>query len=101
MGEWFKVAKLSDLPEDTGKLVNAGGDEVALFKVGDKVFAIHPVCPHQGGPLQDGGVHECRVMCPWHGWEFDLGTGKCSFNDAISVPVYKVSLEGDDVFIEN
>jgi nitrite reductase (NADH) small subunit len=100
MSEFVKVAKKSEIPEDTGKLVEVQGTDVALFKgEGGKVCAIHPRCPHQGGPLEEGGIHGNLVMCPWHGWEFDVTTGKCSFNESIKVPVFKVKEEGDDVYV--
>ena len=100
MSEWVKVAKKSEIPDDTGKLASAKGMEVALFKVDGKVCAIHSVCPHQGGPLDEGGLTGKLVTCPWHGWEFDVTTGACAFNDSIKVPTFKVKEEGDDVFVE-
>ncbi len=100
MGDFVKVAKKSEIPEDTGKLVQVGGIDVALFKVDGKVHAIHPVCPHQGGPLDEGGLHDKCVICPWHGWEFDVTTGVCVFNDSIKVPTFKVKEEGEDVYVK-
>ena len=100
MGAFVKVAKKSQIPEDTGFRVEVGGKEIALFKVAGKIYAICAVCPHQGGPLDEGGLHGDQVMCPWHGWEFSVTTGKCSFNDAFKLPVYKVREEGDNIFVE-
>lgn len=100
MSEWVKVAKKSEIPEDTGKKVEPKGQEIALFKMNGKVCAIHAVCPHQGGPLDEGGLTESVVTCPWHGWEFNVTTGACSFNDAIHVPTFNVKEDGDDVYIE-
>lgn len=100
MPEFIKVAVKSEIPEDTGKLVEAGGYPIALFKVNGKVHAIHALCPHQGGPLDEGGINEKSVMCPWHGWEFDVTTGACTFNEKICVPVYKVKEDGEDVWVE-
>ena len=100
MGEFVKVAKKSDIPTDTGKLVEVNGKEIALFKVGDKVCAIYAVCPHQGGPLAEGGLDGNVVTCPWHGWEFDVTTGVCTFNDGIKQPSFKVKEEGEDIYVE-
>lgn len=100
MGEFVKAAKKSEIPEDTGKKVEVNGVEVGLFKVKGQVCAIHSVCPHQGGPLDEGGNHDGMVMCPWHGWEFNVTTGKCTFNDSIKVPVFKVKEDGDDIYVE-
>ena len=100
IAEFIKAAKKSEIPEDTGKRVQINGKDIALFKVDGKVHAIYSVCPHQGGPLEEGGCHNGLVMCPWHGWEFDVTTGACAFNDSIKVPTFKVKEEGDDVFVE-
>ena len=100
MGQFVKVAKKSEIPSDTGKLVQVNGKDIALFKVGDKVHAIYQVCPHQGGPLDEGGLDGTVVTCPWHGWQFDVTTGVCTFNDSIKQPTFKVKEEGEDVYVE-
>ena len=100
MSQWIKVAKRKDVPSDTGLMVEAGGQEIALFKVDGKVCALHAVCPHQGGPLAEGGIDGNVVTCPWHGWQFDVKTGTCTFNDSIQVPTFKVKEENEDVYVE-
>ena len=100
MPEFIKCAKKSEIPEDTGKLVEVNDKPIALFKVDGKVHAIYALCPHQGGPLDEGGITDGKVMCPWHGWEFDVKTGECSFNDSIKNTVFKVKEDGDDVYVE-
>ena len=100
MPELVKVAKKSEIPEDTGKLIEVSGQPVALFRIGDDVYAISAICPHQGGPLDEGGLNDGIVTCPWHGWDFNVKTGACTFNSAIRVPVYKVKQKGEDVYVE-
>ncbi len=100
MAAFVKVAKKNEIPSDTGKLVEVNGREVALFKAEGKICAIHATCPHQGGPLAEGGLEGKILTCPWHGWEFDVTTGVCAFNDKISVPSFKVKEEGEDILIE-
>jgi nitrite reductase (NADH) small subunit len=101
MGKFVKVAKKSEIPSDHGLCVQAGGREIALFNVGGKVYAIDQICPHAGGPLAEGAVHGDQVMCPWHGWEFNVKTGTCAFNAAIKQDVFKVKEDGDDVYVES
>lgn len=100
MGEFVKVCKKSEIPSDTGKLVQVNGKDIALFKSEGKICAIYSVCPHQGGPLDEGGITDGVVTCPWHGWEFSVATGKCTFNDSIKQPTFCVKEEGEDVFVE-
>ncbi|MSR78051.1 MAG: nitrite reductase small subunit NirD [Candidatus Omnitrophica bacterium] len=101
MSEFVKVAAKSEIPTDTGKLVEAGGQEVALFQVSGKIYAIQNICPHQGGPLSEGGIHGTEVMCPWHGWNFDVTNGSCSFNPRIKVTCFKVKEDGEDIYVES
>jgi nitrite reductase/ring-hydroxylating ferredoxin subunit len=86
------VARVGDVPENSSKLVAIKGRPIALFHVAGEYFAIHNNCPHEGGSLCHGylvgavqsnapGVYEFSragelVQCPWHGWEFDLRTGR-------------------------
>ena len=100
MAEFVKVAKKDEIPSDMGKCVEVKGKEIALFKVQDKVYALYHVCPHQGGPLAEGGLDEGVVTCPWHGWSFDVKTGECTFNAAVKQPTFPVKEEGDDVFVQ-
>jgi len=100
MGEFMKAAKKSEIPEDTGKYVEVKGREIALFKVNGKVYAIDHVCAHQGGPLAEGGISDNVVTCPWHGWEYNVTTGECTFNTEIKQQTFKVKEEGDDVYVE-
>lgn len=100
MPEFVKVAKRSEIPADTGKFVEAKGKEIALFSVQGKIHALYQTCPHQGGPLAEGGLDGPVVTCPWHGWSFDVRTGECTFNPAIKQPTFTVKEEGEDIFVE-
>src|SRR5258707_741372 len=53
MASFIKVAKVADVPDGSGKLVEAGGKQIALFNAGGKFFAIDNTCKHRGGPLAD------------------------------------------------
>ena len=59
------------------KLVQVNGLEIAVFNVGGQLYASGAVCPHEGGPLEDGTLDGDVVICPWHGFDFDLKTGEC------------------------
>jgi nitrite reductase/ring-hydroxylating ferredoxin subunit len=95
-----RVARLADIPEGTGLQVEVGGHTIALFRRGATVHALGNACPHMGAPLSDGYVEGGTVVCPWHGWVFDLKTGVSTFDDDAGVPVYRASVEGDAVFVE-
>lgn len=76
-----KTIPLSDLPAGTQKSVTVSGQDVALFHHGGKITALCGTCPHKGGPLAEGDIEVGadgvrRVVCPWHGWQFDIATGE-------------------------
>jgi NAD(P)H-dependent nitrite reductase small subunit len=76
MSERVRVAEATELLDDTGLIVSAGGKEIALFKVGEEVFAIDNECPHREGPLGHGELSGEIVTCPFHAWEINVRTGE-------------------------
>lgn len=62
----------------TSACVKVAGKELAVFRVGAGYAALENSCPHQGGPLAEGVVKDGHVLCPWHGWRFELATGVCT-----------------------
>ena len=95
-----KAAKLSDIPAGSIKEVQVGGQAVALANVGGAFFAINNTCLHRGGPLGQGVMDGNVVTCPWHGWQYDVTTGKISQNPAVGVDCYRVEVRGEDIFVD-
>lgn len=100
MAEWHRVTSLSKLSPGESREAVAGGRVIALFRVGEAVYAMDGICPHAGGPLGQGRLSGCVVTCPWHGWQFDVTTGRHQLNARITHPCFPVKVEGDDVFVE-
>jgi len=71
----YRVCRLSDVPAVRGWPVRVAGRTLALFATADGVFAVDNVCIHNAYPLDDGVVEDGCVVCPWHGWVFELSTG--------------------------
>ena len=71
-----KICSINDLKEEIGKQIFIDDVEVALFKLKGEVFAVSNICPHQQTHLiYDGYIEGAKVVCPVHGWMFDLKTG--------------------------
>jgi len=101
MGTFVKVAKASEIPALTGKLVEAGGKQLALFQVEGTFYALDNNCTHRGGPLSEGEVQGLEVQCPWHGAHFHLATGQATQAPAFQgVTSYPVRLQGEDIEVE-
>ncbi len=98
--EFVKVAKLNEIPSDTGKVIEVEGKEIALFKSEGSVYAIANLCLHEGGPLGHGPVKDGVVSCPWHLWKFDVRTGAMVEAPSMKVDCFNVKVEGEDVLID-
>jgi nitrite reductase (NADH) small subunit/3-phenylpropionate/trans-cinnamate dioxygenase ferredoxin subunit len=100
MNRWFEVAKMVELSPGQGRTVVAGDLRLALFNNGGEFFAIDDSCPHQGASLGGGVLHDGRVICPWHGWIFELRTGKCPRDTHEPVATYRTRRSGDLVEVQ-
>src|SRR5437899_2980849 len=76
MPRFVKLATLDELPAGAAQEVEFEGRVYAIYNVEGVISVIDGICPHQGGPLADGTVEGTTVTCPWHGWQFDIRTGK-------------------------
>jgi len=106
---------LAELPPGTSTTVKAFGTTVAVFNVEGQVFALSNHCPHHGGPLCHGRIsgavlpsqpyeyrygREGRVLtCPWHGWEFDIESGRTIFDPAVRVKIYEAGIEKGEIVL--
>src|SRR5215475_9321737 len=96
---FINVGSVSQVPPDSVMEVMVGGEPYAICNVGGAVRALSGVCLHAGGPLGQGQIHEGRVVCPYHLWEFDCATGEYDYDPTKRAPTFEVRVEGDDVFL--
>lgn len=96
----IEVGPLTDLVDKAGMQVEAAGHRVAVFRIGDDVYAIGDRCSHAEASLAEGELFGTDVECPRHGSEFDITTGKPgSFPATRPVPVYETAIEDGVVFL--
>lgn len=96
----YKVCKTSDLVEGQGNQYEVNGQDIAVYHVDGKFWATADFCPHRGGSLGHGKLDGKTVICPNHGWQFDITTGECLNNVSGEVDTFEVSVEADEVFVE-
>ena len=95
------VGKLGDLPDGRGVRVETAGHRIAVFRIGDAVYAVGDRCTHAEASLAEGELFDTEVECPRHGSAFDLRDGQpSSFPATKPVPVYEVVIEDDVVHLE-
>jgi len=100
MTQPVRIASLEELPPGTGIERAVAGRVIALFNVDGVVHAMDGMCPHAGGPLGDGVLEHGIVTCPWHGWQFDVSTGRNCLNQTLQHPTFPVTIKGTDVYVE-
>lgn len=74
---------------------------VGLFRVDGRIHAMEDACPHAGDSLSGGLLEGCVVVCPAHGWDFDVRTGfRPGDADGFPVPCFAVRVDAEDVWVD-
>lgn len=73
---------------------------VLVTRLHGRIVAIPGVCPHEDVGLADGELRDGCIVCPGHGWHFDLQDGRCLHDGALQLRRYKVSMIDDEVWID-
>ncbi len=95
------IARREEIPPGTTLRVVTGGVAVLLCNVDGEIYAIEDVCTHDGGPLDQGELQGCRIMCPRHGALFDVTTGAAlTLPAVVPLETYRVRVEGDQVYVD-
>ena len=97
---FVRTAKTNELAPGTIREFQVEGKAVALANVGGKYYAINNTCLHRGGPLGQGVLEGAVVTCPWHGWQYDVTSGKAALNPAVAVACFPVEVRGDDIWVD-
>ncbi len=101
MRDWIEIGCLDDIPRAGSRLVETAKGPIAVFRTGDDgVYALHDRCPHRGGPLSEGIVHEHKVTCPLHNWVIDLASGEAVAPDRGCAPKVPVRIEDGRIWLE-
>lgn len=97
----IRIGSASDVPAPgTIKEFMAGGRFICVANVDGELYATDNTCPHWGGPLGQGSIKNGRIICPWHGWEYDPKTGKTPRKADVRLAVFKLKLDGNDLLVE-
>ena len=97
---FVRAGSKSEVAAGTIKEFQVGATSVAVANVGGKFCAINSICAHECGPLGEGELEGQIVTCPWHGWQFDVTTGKVVTSPNLGVDTYPVEVRGDDIFVD-
>ena len=99
--KWVEVCRVQDIPARGAIRVEFGNHTIAIFRTFDNtVRALEDQCPHKGGALSAGIVHDDCVTCPLHNWVISLESGKALGEDEGQVNKYAVRVRDEKVFLE-
>lgn len=99
------------VPSGESRVVQVGGEQVAVFHIDGQYHAVSNKCPHRGGPLSRGHLEpvgtvpaggcpqDFAVRCPIHGWLFELKSGRCLNQPQAQIRSYALRVEGDQVYL--
>jgi nitrite reductase/ring-hydroxylating ferredoxin subunit len=100
---WRRACSAADLPDDglAVKVQYADDQPVAVFRVGERYYAVQDWCSHDRSSLSEDGYLEGTVVeCAWHGAQFDLVTGRvCRLPARAPLLRYEITVDGDDVLL--
>jgi nitrite reductase/ring-hydroxylating ferredoxin subunit len=99
MPEYVTVARASAVPAGMARVVTVKGQQIAVFNIQGKFYALDNHCPHQDYPLGMSPIFDNVVICIGHAWRFDIKTGACYSVPGVCVRTYEVIVDGDEVKI--
>jgi nitrite reductase (NADH) small subunit/3-phenylpropionate/trans-cinnamate dioxygenase ferredoxin subunit len=100
MAEFVTVSRVGSIPDGSGEAFPVGDRMVAVFRVGERYYAIDDVCPHMGASLAAGYLEGDIVTCPWHAWRFRVCDGTWCDNPRVKTQAYQVRVEGDEIQVQ-
>ena len=94
-----KVGTISALLQQSPLKAKVGDTRILVFLVDNAPIATQARCPHAQGPLHEAEICKSMLTCVWHGWQFDLLTGKCEEDPGLLLERYEVKVDGDDIYV--
>ncbi|MDE2377237.1 nitrite reductase small subunit NirD [Bradyrhizobium sp.] len=100
MTHWIRIGRLDEIPRLGSRVVRTPHGNIAVFRTGiDEVFALDDRCPHKGGPLSQGIVHNRRVTCPLHNFVIELASGQAVAPDEGCTRSHPAKVENGAVWL--
>ncbi|MBI3887945.1 non-heme iron oxygenase ferredoxin subunit [Candidatus Microgenomates bacterium] len=101
MADFVKITSASQIAEGQIKKFEVNGESVAIANLSGQFFALGDTCTHHQCSLSEGVVMGENIVCPCHGGQFDLKTGKAvAFPAVVDEKIYEVKVENDDIYIK-
>ncbi|WP_371929981.1 Rieske (2Fe-2S) protein [Bradyrhizobium sp. CCGUVB1N3] len=113
------AGRSADLKEGDRALIEHRKQQIGVLRAKGRLHAFLNLCPHQGGPVCEGVlVHrpeeiiaedrtyhgmrfteDLHLVCPWHGWEFNVETGRCAGDGKHGIRKFEVVERDGDIYV--
>ena len=98
--DFVSSIKESEIKEGKMKAVRIKGRSILLIRQGGQVFGVSNLCPHMGCSLEGGILRDYLVMCPCHGWKFDIRNGQYEEIKEVTLASYRCKIENGKIYVE-
>lgn len=116
------VGKKSEFEDGSRKIIEVNNREVCVILKDNEYYAYENYCYHQGGPACEGQMlpkveavvagdgtlieetfseKEMHIVCPWHGFEYELKTGECVTNRKVRLKRYELVFHEEDIYVKS
>ena len=116
----IRIGAVAEFEDRSKRVVSADGREIGVFRLGDAFYAWYNDCPHQGGPVCQGRLYSrvrenlddrmqshgrvydddhLHIVCPWHGLEFDIRTGRHPGSGALALQPAAVQIDAGEIYV--
>jgi|SRR5450759_956553 len=92
--------KESEIKEGQMKPLHIKGKSILLVRQAGQVFAVLNRCPHMGCTFEGGILRDYLVICPCHGWKFDVRNGQYTENKQTTIQCYRCKIQNGKIFVE-
>jgi len=98
--EYYEIAPARELPPGERLFIEIEGQSLVIFNIAGQFFSIADICSHDDGPVGEGDLEGYNVVCPRHGGEFDVRTGKAvQLPVVVDIPAYPVQVRDGNIYI--
>jgi nitrite reductase (NADH) small subunit len=98
VSDFIRICSQSELPEPGNvREFTANGRALCVANDGGAICVLDGTCPHEEGPLGEGTLEGGRVVCPWHGYAFDLRTGEAEGEPTLKAQVFEARVEDGEL----
>jgi nitrite reductase/ring-hydroxylating ferredoxin subunit len=102
MSKDYFVASIKEnqIKDGQMKAVHLKGKTILLVKQGGQIFGVSNRCPHMGCSFEGGILRDYLVICPCHGWKFDIRNGQYEEIKEVTLTSYKCKIQNGKVYVE-